>query len=109
MALFRNNTFISGGRNPETATYSCRFCNFKVRFKLNLFFNIAAHPLGHLILFLHATIFHWSVFTLNENFFHIRRILILLPMFFLFAVFDFFFGTLWLLTFPFWWVHNQLL
>lgn len=109
MTLLFDRTFMAGGRNRETASFFCRFCNFKVRFKLSLFFNTAALFLGRMILFLHAAICHWNAFTLKENFSHVGMALVSLPLFLLFEIIDLVHGILWLLTFPFWWIHNQLL
>lgn len=109
MSIFQNSAFMSGGHDQDTYTFFCRFCHFKVRFKLNPFFDATTIPLGRMILLVHCTICHWNAFTLKENFAHIGKIFVYLLLFIVFQMAELIHGVLWSLTFPFWWLHEHIL
>lgn len=102
------NHFIAGGRDQTVTNYYCRLCSFRIKFHNNIFFDAAAAPLGRLILLTHSLLRHCSVFTLKENFAH-AGLAVLSLLFLLLAIpMDLIHGILWLLTFPFWWIHEQI-
>lgn len=96
-------------RESQTVTnYCCRFCGFKVRFWHNIFFDAVTLPLSRLLLVSHALIRHWGVFGMKENLLHLRSAFLYLLLVIPILLLDFIHGILWLLTFPFWWIHEQL-
>ena len=105
------NTFRNiggGGRDKTVTSYFCRLCHFKVQLHHNLFFNAATVPLGRLILILHS-LKHWRIFTVKENLIQLGLILPFLLMFTMYEIIDLIHGILWILTFPFWWIHENFL
>lgn len=97
-----------GGRDKTCSSYFCRLCSFKFQLRHNLFFDAATFPLGRLILVIHA-LKHWGIFTIKENLIHLGLIFPFLLMFALCEIIDLIHGILWILTFPFWWIHENFL
>ena len=94
--------------NQTTTNYCCRFCSFKIHFRHSVFFDLTVIPLSRFLLLTHSLIRHWGIYDLKENLHRIRSALLYLLLIFPMLLLDLLHGVLWLLTLPFWWIHEQL-
>lgn len=91
-----------------TTSFFCRYCNHAIRLNHHLLFDAAVTPMGKLRMASHVAIHHWHLLPAKARCTAPLRIAICAVAFIMLEILDILHAVLWIATWPFWWLHEEL-
>ena len=92
-----------------TSTFYCKHCGSVVRINHSLLFDDAAYPLGRLRMMAHATTHHKALLTVKARRAAPAWFMTYTVAFIILELLDVLHAILWTVTWPFWWLHEEVL
>lgn len=93
----------------RTSTFFCRHCDHVLRIHHNILFDAAADPLCRVLIMLHAITHHKALLTFRARRMAPAWFVIYTVAFIILELLDVLHTVLWAVTWPFWWLHEEVL